>query len=289
MKKVLVFCTLGILASCAQKPLAPETASTKPAFFMTKPQPTSPVTLVFDESSLGPKPVNYRKSPDLKMSGSATLNPKSLKEIAKPLKKKKDLLYVFDLRQESHGLVNDKPVTWESEREWAHADLNFEEAQRRERRLLGDLRVGDRLGSTEITSIETEESMVRSAGHQYVRLPVLDHVRPTDAVVDVFIEAQRNLPANAWVHFHCRSGWGRTTLFMSLYDMLINARSMSLEDIVKRNVDLSKDQDLLFVGSSQEWQYPYQKEQVDFLREFYNYAKAHPRGEGMLWSEWVQK
>ncbi len=115
---------------------------------------------------------NYRVNKDLKISGSATINPKSLKEVAKLAKKIKAVLYVYDLRQESHGLINDQPVTWESERDWANADLNHEEAIRRERRLLGDLRVGEKVAGAEIKSIETEESMVRGAGHQYVRLTI---------------------------------------------------------------------------------------------------------------------
>lgn len=250
---------------------------------------TAPVTLAFDSKYSGTKLENYRKNLELKMSASATFGPKALKELTRPLKKNKLTLYVFDLRQESHGLINDQPVTWESERNWGQAGLTHEEAIRHERRLLGELRVGDKIGTTEIKSIETEESMIRSAGHQYVRLTVTEGVRPTDSEVDLFVEAQRGLPVNAWVHFHDRGGKGRTTVFMILYDMLVSAKYISLNEILKRNMELSQDADALAVGDSKDWKYPYQKEQADFIHEFYNYAKAYPRGEGMLWSEWVQR
>lgn len=289
----ITFCALMALiltAGCAEKRVTPgeEARLGKLSFFMTKPQPTEPVELVFDKKYSGAKPENYRKNSDLKISGSATFDVSALKEIKKPLKKNKEVLFVFDLRQESHGLVNDTPVTWQADRDWANADLNHDEAIRRERRLLGDLRVGEKINGVVIKSIETEESMVRSSGHQYVRLTVTDHVRPTDSEVDRFIEAVQALPENAWIHFHCRAGKGRTTTFMVLYDMLVNAKYVSFEEIVKRNTELSNDYDVLSIGEPTDWKYPYQKERADFVREFYNYAKAHPRGEKKLWSEWLQ-
>ncbi|MEK2644765.1 phosphatase domain-containing putative toxin [Bdellovibrio sp. BCCA] len=293
MKKTALIISLAVLAGCAEKVVTdhsdkPAPIAAKSSFFMTKPQPTEPVELVFDTKYAGKKAVNYRKNPDIKMSGSATLDPKALKEVAKPVKKNKAPFYVFDLRQESHGLINDIPVTWQAEHDWANADLNHDEAVRRERRQLGDLRVGEKINGVEIKSIETEESMVRSAGYQYVRLTVTDHVRPVDSEVDRFIEAVRELPENAWIHFHCRAGKGRTTTFMVLYDMLINAKYVPFDDIINRNAKLSEDYDVMAVVDAKDWRAPYQKERADFVRAFYEYAKENPRGEKKLWSEWVK-
>ena len=86
------------------------------------------------------------------------------------------------------------------------------------------------------------------------------------------------------MHFHCLSGEGRTTLFMMMYDMLHNAKTESLEDIVKRNAA----EDLLQDSTNEPWKAVYQKERADFIKEFYNYAKAHPNGDGLLWTEWVR-
>lgn len=294
MKKAAWILLVGIFAAgCAEKGVSNGSGGPSPSVaasaFMTKPQPTEPVEVVFDKKYAGPKAVNYRKSDALRMSGSATPDPKAMKQIAKPVKKDKSALFVFDLRQESHGLINDIPVTWQADRDWANAGLNHEEAVRRERRQLGDLRVGESISGVIIKSIETEESMVRSSGHQYVRLTVTDHVRPTDSEVDLFIEAVRALPERAWVHFHCRAGKGRTTTFMVLYDMLINARVDSFEAIVERNTKLSEDYDVLSIGAESDWKHIYQKERAAFVKEFYNYAKTHPRGEGKLWSQWVSQ
>lgn len=295
MKITALILSFMILAACAEKRVSPENGDAptesrpKSSFFMTKATATTPVELVFDKKYAGKKLENYRKNTDLRMSGSATFGPKGLREIARPLKKSKTALYVFDLRQESHGLINDEPVTWSSDRDWANADLNHEEATRRERRQLGDLRVGEKLGGAEIKSIETEESMVRSAGYQYVRLTVPDYVRPTDSEVDLFIQAQRDVPEQSWIHFHCRSGKGRTTLFMIMYDMLVSAKYIPFDDIVNRNKSLSNDPTLLTVGDPKDWKYPYQQEMLTFVQQFYNYAKEHPRGEKKLWSEWVHQ
>ncbi|WP_413557927.1 fused DSP-PTPase phosphatase/NAD kinase-like protein [Bdellovibrio sp. HCB209] len=299
MRKWILLLPL-VVAACAEKsvstdpanmatPTANATAAAdtnkKPAF-EHKPTPMQPVELVFDTKYDGRKPVNYRKNDKLKMSGSASYSPAALKEIARGLKKKKMQLYVFDLRQESHGFINDKPVTWQAERDWANADLGHEDVIHRERRLLGDLKVGEKINGTDIKSIETEESLVRSSGHQYVRLTVTDHVRPTDSMVDRFIEAVQELPENNWVHFHCRAGKGRTTTFMVMYDMLHNAKTDSFEAIIERNTKLSDDYDVMTIPAETDWKYPYQKERAAFIQEFYNYAKAHPMGKDKFWSQW---
>ena len=254
-----------------------------------RPEPTTPVQLVFDTKYEGVKPINYRKNDRLHMSGSASFSPRALKDIAKSAKKSKIPFYVFDLRQESHGYINDKPVTWQSEHDWANADLMHDEVIQRERRLLGDLRVGEQIDGTYIKSIETEESVVRSAGHQYVRLTVTDHLRPTDSETDRFIQAVRELPEKNWVHFHCRAGKGRTTTFMVMYDMLANAQTDSFDDIINRNAKLSEDYDVMAEVPESDFRHIYQKDRAEFVRAFYDYAKAHPHGKDKVWSQWSRK
>ena len=264
-------------------------AAAKTPFFMSKPQPTTPVQLVLDEKYQTAKPVNYRKNEELRMSGSSMYSIRALKEIAKPAKKLKAPLYVFDLRQESHGYVNDKPATWQADHDWANSDLNHDEAIQRERRQLSELAIGSTVDGITVNSTESEESVVRSQGHEYVRLTVTDHLRPTDTEVDRFLSAVRGLPEKSWVHFQCRAGKGRTTTFMVMYDMLHNASNASFDEIIKRNAELSDDYDVMAVVPNDNWKYVYQKERADFVREFYNYAKANPDAKGQLWTEWVRK
>lgn len=294
MQKMILLVPFLVLAACAEKGVNSDSKSVSEKiagtqFFMTRPKPTEPVELVFDKKYIGKKPLNYRADPQLRMSGSASYQPQALKEISKPVKKKKNLLYIFDLRQESHGYINDEPVTWQADRDWANADLSHDEVIRRERRLLGDMRVGEKLNDVEIKSIETEESSVRSAGHNYVRVTVTDHVRPTDVEVDRFLETVRTLPPEAWVHFHCRAGKGRTTTFMVMYDILKNAQKDSLATINERVMKLSNDYDAMAIPADQnDWKYVYQKERAEFLLNFYAFAKENPKIE-KLWTEWSKK
>jgi Inositol hexakisphosphate len=115
-----------------------------------------------------------------------------------------------------------------------------------------------------------------------VRLTVTDHARPLDEEVDRFILAVRALPQNAWAHFHCEAGRGRTTTFMVLYDMLRNAARASLEDIVRRQKLLGYDYDVLRPAEPGNWKAPYTDDRAAFVRAFYNYARANPEGQPQL-------
>ena len=116
----------------------------------------------------------------------------------------------------------------------------------------------------------------------------MDHARPLDDEVDRFIRAVRALPENAWAHFHCEAGLGRTTTFMVLYDMLRNANRMSLEDIVRRQKVLSNGYDVLQPDEPGNWKAPYAADRAAFVRAFYDYARANPNGRPQLWTEWLQ-
>ena len=96
------------------------------------------------------------------------------------------------------------------------------------------------------------------------------------------------LPQNAWAHFHCEAGLGRTTTFMVLYDMLRNADRVSLDDIVQRQKILSKGYDVLQPPDADDWKAPYAANRTKFVRAFYDYARANPDGRPKLWSEWLK-
>lgn len=273
MKKVFLLSLF--LMGCAHGSFLPAVMTMKRA------EPTEPVELVFDKQNDTAQPRLLRKNENIKASASASFSEKSARVIARL----SQVVTVFDLGQESHGLINDKPVTWQADRNWAAANLGRDEAVAREKRLLADLHIGSKIGKVRVKSIETEESLIRSLGQNYVRLAVTEHLRPTDGDVDFFVETVRDLPPESWIHFHSREGTGRATVFMIMLDMLHNAELTSYDAIVTRNLALNKDPDLLAVPDDEDWRKPYQQDLVRFLAEFYKYAKAYPMGQKSIWTQ----
>ena len=240
---------------------------------------------------------------DLRASGSGEFTPEGLKLV---LARTRGPVTVFDLRQETHIFVNDLPVSWYASRDWANVgrsqtEIEADEAARVQSLNQGseiDVRPGELVKKSNAASATPERVRVKSAinereivgaaGASYVRLTVTDHARPLDAEVDRFLLAVRALPQDAWAHFHCEAGRGRTTTFMVLYDMLRNASRVSLAEIVRRQKILGYDYDVLQASKPGDWRVPYTEDRIAFVRAFYDYARANPNGRPQLWSEWLK-
>jgi hypothetical protein len=239
----------------------------------------------------------------LRASGSGEFSLEGLKTL---LPRMQGPVTVFDLRQETHLFVNDLPVSWYASHDWANvgrtqADIERQEAQQVQSLKPGsdiDVRPGQPVKHGDGSSVtpqrvtvqgaSTERDVVESAGAHYVRVAVTDHACPLDSAVDEFVIAVRALPQNAWAHFHCEAGLGRTTTFMVLYDMLRNANRVSIDDIVQRQKILSKGYDVLQPPDADDWKAPYAADRAKFIHAFYDYARANPDGRPKLWSEWLK-
>jgi hypothetical protein len=256
-----------------------------------------------------PLKVNDGKTPsttgliDLHASGSGEFTADNLKLL---LARMRGPVTVFDLRQETHIFVNGLPVSWFAMRDWANVGRSQGEIEKDEAAWVQSLGPGSEIavrpghlvkhGNADsavpqqviVKEASIERDLVSSSGSSYVRVAVTDHTRPLDEAVDRFIVAVRALPENAWAHFHCEAGLGRTTTFMVLYDMLRNATRVSLEDIVCRQKLLGYDYDVLRPAGPGDWKAPYMDDRIAFVRVFYDYARANPNGRPQLWSEWVR-
>jgi len=239
---------------------------------------------------------------DLRASGGGEFTADGLKLL---LARTRGFVTVFDLRQETHVFVNGLPISWFATHDWANVGRTLAAIETDEAARVQSLKPGKEIvvrpgaavkkpGVTPSTpqnvTVEhasTEHDVVEANNAVYVRLTVTDHARPLDEEVDRFILAVRALPANGWAYFHCEAGRGRTTTFMALYDMLRNANRVSLKDIARREQLLGYDYDVLRPVGPESWKAPYSVDRIDFVRVFYNYARANPGGRPQLWSEWL--
>jgi Inositol hexakisphosphate len=240
---------------------------------------------------------------DLRASGSGEFTPQGLKLL---LERTRGPVTVFDLRQETHVFVNDIPVSWYASHDWANVGRSQEEIESQEAARVQSFKPGSEIDvrpgqpvkhgngnsvtpqRVTVQRASTERDVVEGAATHYVRVAVTDHARPLDQEVDRFVLAVRELPENAWTHFHCEAGLGRTTTFMVLYDMLRNANRVSLEDVVHRQKILNNGYDVLQPDEAGNWKTPYAADRATFVRAFYDYARVNPNGRPKIWSEWLK-
>jgi hypothetical protein len=237
----------------------------------------------------------------LRCSGSAQPSAAAFRDVKRRLAVGDDDLYVVDLRQESHGFVNGAAVSWYAASNWGCAGLSDDEALALEAvrlRLLGlaeRVRIGraeaikhgtpQRFTECERPAVAAEPDAFELPPGRYVRLPVTDHARPSDAAVDRFVALLRGL-RGAHVHLHCRGGKGRTATFLAIVDLLRNAARLPLTAILARQAALS-GYDLTKPAAPAAPKAPFIAERLAFVERFHAYARDNCDGEPVLWSTWL--
>ncbi len=225
----------------------------------------------------------------------------SRSELATAIRGLADAVTVVDLRQESHALLGEHPVSWYGPRNWANdgktlAEVEADEAARIRALpapgtaavarvfakspdgLLSDTRP-ERLSYDRARG---EGETLAELGLGAFRLAVRDHSPPADADVDRFVGFVRELPEGAWLHFHCHAGDGRTTTFLLLYDMLRNAPDLGLEELAARQ-RLLGGIDLLHTPHDG-WKGPLYDARAAFLDRFHRYAATRDFRR-VLWTQ----
>lgn len=247
--------------------------------------------------------------PSLNASGSAQPNPSDLKHIIHHTNSyfsgdyagtSSGKIFIIDLRKEPHAMLNEYAVSWYGFKNQVPNHL--------EQKLIGQLlkqktiRVYKNIDKLpdgyfiprgfsiiKPKHIVTEQAMVEKLGANYLRILVTDHHAPEADQVDLFINFIKNLPTHAWLHFHCRGGKGRTTAFMTMYDIIQNGKILTLDDILKRQYQLGgiKLSSINFTLNRKKWKEPAAKERYDFMQNFYEYV-LDPNGYNKLsWSAWM--
>lgn len=286
--------------------------------FSSEIQPNYPV-LIFDVMGNPTLPANFRTSTTpfiasqkalptrlgldaLNISGSGQFTGENLKNIIPLFKFKK--VYVIDLRQESHGFLDNTPISWYGYRDAENKNRTTKEINLREKELLSNLALikktlvytrikqgGDvtfKPSSFTFERAYTEEALVKNNHLKYKRFTVQDYHAPTVVEVDKFLDFVKHLPPKTWLHFHCHAGRGRTTTFMVLYDILKNAPKVSLQDILQRQA-LIGGKDLQDTNTPKTWKIAESQGRLAFIQAFYAY-RIDPNGYGkQTFSVWMKK
>jgi len=233
------------------------------------------------KNQVGDKTISINGLKDLKISGSGQFSKGGLQLLKKAIGASP--IVIVDLRQESHGFVNGTAFSYMDKDNKANKGLTPQQVTADETARLktiqseGNIKFKSDNVPTKVETVNTEQELVKSVGMTYVRFPVTNNEWPTDDVVNDFVQFVRSQPKKSWLHFHCMEGVGRTTLFMVMYDSMKNAKTVSLEDIMDRQVLLG-GKNLLQTGSD---------ERAAFLRSFYEYCKENTDGFETSWSQWT--
>lgn len=257
-----------------------------------------------DEDNL---PFNFRKTTDLKrlensnldlvglnklnISGSAEFTKLSLEALKRNIDSDFPIT-VVDLRAEPHGFINGNAVSWlvNTEEFDENHEISLEQVTEIENKLLASIPLNKSISLLKTkndnkinlipTLVENEMNLTKSANLNYFRIPVIDNKRPTDDMVDRFIIFINDLPKDYWIHFHCDMGDGRTTTFMSMFDMMRNSNNIEFNNILKRQAILGNINLDIFDEK---------EPRLLFLKNFYQYTRDNKDNFKTLWSEWIKE
>ena len=231
----------------------------------------------------------------LHISGSMEFSEQQFRDLAATLRECAggNPIYIVDLRQESHALVNGVSISLYAHGNKANVGMTTAQVEADEQQRFGNM-PGTMLvayssrGSTQHTfkveTCMTERELARSEGAGYLRIAATDRLWPDAGLIDDFIDFVKGVDMNhVWLHFHCLAGFGRTGIFMCIYDMMKNP-DVSLEDIVLRQAMTGSEYLLRSSGAA----LSIEEDKSKMIRLAYQYIQENrSTNYGMRWSDWL--
>lgn len=240
--------------------------------------------IVLDSSAITGMPDRYRDIPNLNISGSAQFTKSQIENLKKSINKPN--ICIVDLRQESHGLVNDYAISFYDTKKVLNNGFTTEDTIKKENSELSKIKINSTLNIYNKTGrlfkeiivnfVSNESSIVTDSGMKYERFAVRDNGTPTAMVVDNFVEFIKNKPSDLHLHIHCDAGEGRTTTFMSMYQAMMNETNLSLDQILAYQYNIGG---IILTDN---------KDRAEFLKEFYNYVLENKGNNYQVpYSTWI--
>ena len=272
---LVCFCALPLLAAPAAEAAIP----TEPAWRL-------------DGDRAAP-PIHFRRDEPLRIAGGGQPSKTALVHLHEQLGLPDDTpLWVIDLRQESHGYLNEDAVSWHGVANAANRGMSAAAVEQDERQRLADA-VGTNVRAVPmghydeahipytfaeaVTGFATERHIARKSGLGYVRIAATDMRWPEPRAIDDFVNFYRSLPKeHGWLYFHCQAGQGRTTTFMVLYELLENPSATADEAIAHQRAlggaDLSSGE--RYEGICRFAQYVRENRATDFAQSWSDWLSA---------------
>lgn len=242
--------------------------------------------IILDSDLKTPLPDRFRDVTLLNISGSAQFT----KEQIEPLKKaiNKPNICIVDLRQESHGLLNELAISYYNFYKLVNNGFDSVETIEKEISELNKININSQVNvfhkngklyrCLEAESVCTEEQAVTDCGMQYKRYAVRDGGVPTPQTVDDFVNFIKNKPSDLHLHFHCHAGEGRTTTFMVLYQIMNNPNNLTLEQILSYQYNIGG---IVLTNDGY---------RLDFISSFYEYIQENKESNySTTYSKWIVK
>ena len=230
--------------------------------------------------------MRLRDIPTLNISGSAQFTKDQLLNLKNSINK--DNICIVDLRQESHGLINDLAISFLNPYKDLNNGFTTEQTIKAENSLLNKIKIGNTIQLYKHTGIfikditvdfiSNESQLVTEADMQYKRFAVKDNSAPTPDIVDEFVEFIKNKPDDIHLHFHCAAGKGRTTSFMVMYQAMKNNSNLTLEQLLSYQYNIGgvnlHDNNI----------------QYNFLEDFCNYVQKNKDSNySISYSQWIKE
>jgi len=242
--------------------------------------------LVIDKDKQQPLPNQFRIIPSLNISGSAQFIPSQVENIKNSINKED--IYIVDLRQESHGFLNDIAVKYYSPSKLLNKGFTSAETLADEKSKFGAITPGTKINlynkrgklkdTITVETSEIEPDLVKKHGLNYILFATRDGHIPSLEVVDEFVEFVKNTPKTTHLHFHCAHGKGRTTTFMALFQMMNNESGKTLNEILEEQV---KAGGRILTNNAT---------RAEFLQSFYDYTLKNSKDNYKIpYSKWVSQ